>query len=496
MSELYIQNTLTRQKEKFEPINPPYVGLYCCGPTVYSDVHLGNTRTFISFDLVYRYLKFSGFKVRYVRNITDAGHLTNEAGEGKNRMEDQAKLEKLEPMEIVQKYTVGFHEVCRLFNILPPTIEPTATGHIVEQIEMTQKLIDNGVAYESNGSVYFDVKTYNSKGNNYGVLSGRNIDELIAGYRDLDGQEEKRNSIDFALWKKASPEHIMQWNSPWSSGFPGWHLECSVMSTKYLGKQFDIHAGGMDLKFPHHECEIAQNVGACGSQPVRYWMHTNMLNFNGQKMSKSLGNSILPMQFISGDHPLLDKAYSAMTVRFLFMQSHYSSELDITIKGLQDAEKGIRKLMNAAKYLAQLKFQLEKTDEQQEKEIIDLCNSCKEVMDDDFNAPKLIAVLYELASRINTYHNAGNKVAPLSKATFNLLQKTYFGFLFDVLGLQDDTVSGGNDALDKVMQLVIDIRKQSRDNKDWATSDKIRDGLKDAGIAIKDSKDGTTYEVN
>ena len=495
MSDLHIYNTLTRQKEKFEAINPPFVGLYCCGPTVYSDVHLGNTRTFISFDLVYRYLKFLGYKVRYVRNITDAGHLTNDQGEGKNRMEDQAKLEKLEPMEIVQKYTVGFHEVCRQFNLLPPTIEPTATGHIVEQIEMTQKLIDNGVAYESNGSVYFDVKAYNAKGNNYGVLSGRNIDDLVAGYRDLDGQDEKRNSIDFALWKKASPEHIMQWNSPWSSGFPGWHLECSVMSTKYLGKQFDIHAGGMDLKFPHHECEIAQNVGACGSTPVRYWMHTNMLNFNGQKMSKSLGNSILPMEFVTGNHPLLDKPYSAMTVRFLFMNSHYSSELDITIKGLQDAEKGLRKLMNAAKYLKELKFEVATIEEKQDTLIKDLCEECKTVMNDDFNAPKLVATLYELASQINIYFNAEKKVKNISETTFEALLTTYNAYLFDVLGLIEETETGNNDSLDKVMQLVIDIRKQSRENKDWTTSDKIRDALKEANINIKDGKDGTTYEI-
>lgn len=495
MSELYIQNTLTRQKEKFEPLHPPHIGLYCCGPTVYSDVHLGNTRTFISFDLVYRYLKYLGYKVRYVRNITDAGHLTNEAGEGKNRMEDQAKLEKLEPMEIVQKYTVGFHDVCRIFNILPPTIEPTATGHIVEQIEMAQQLIQNGMAYESNGSVYFDVKAYNDKGNNYGILSGRNIDELIAGYRDLDGQDEKRNPIDFALWKKASPEHIMQWSSPWGNGFPGWHLECSVMSTKYLGKQFDIHAGGMDLKFPHHECEIAQNVGACGTQPVRYWMHTNMLNFNGQKMSKSLGNSILPMQFITGEHPLLDKPYSAMTVRFLFMQSHYSSELDITIKGLQDAEKGLRKLLNAAKFLNELKYQASTIDESQNKLIQDLCTTCKTVMDDDFNAPKLVATLHELATQINIYNNTSKLISNLDKDTYNVLLTTYQAFLFDVLGLKDEEQSGNNDALDKAMQLIIDIRKQARENKDWTTSDKIRDTLKEANINIKDGKDGTTYEI-
>jgi cysteinyl-tRNA synthetase len=304
--------------------------------------------------MVYRYLKYIGYNVRYVRNITDAGHLTNDRGEGVNRIESQSQLEKLEPMEIVQKYTVGFHDVCRLFNMHRPTIEPTATGHIVEQIEMTKELIANGFAYESNGSVYFDVQAYNDKKHNYGKLSGRNTEELIAGYRDLDGQDEKRNSTDFALWKKASPEHIMRWPSPWGDGFPGWHLECSVMSTKYLGKTFDIHGGGMDLKFPHHECEIAQNIGCTGIDPVKYWMHTNMLNFNGQKMSKSLGNSILPLELITGNHPLLDKGYSPMTIRLLFLQSHYSSESDITLKGLQDAEKGLRRLHNAAAYLDSL----------------------------------------------------------------------------------------------------------------------------------------------
>ncbi|MDB5227838.1 MAG: cysteine--tRNA ligase [Bacteroidota bacterium] len=491
MSELHIYNSLSRKKEKFEPLHPPFVGLYVCGPTVYNDVHLGNVRTFTSFDMIYRYLVYSGYKVRYVRNITDAGHLTNEQGEGVNRLESQAQLERLEPMEVVQKYTVGFQDVCRLFNLLPPTIEPSATGHIIEQIEMAQQLIANGFAYEVNGSVYFDVKAYNKK-HNYGILSGRNIDELMAGYRDLDGQEEKRNSIDFALWKKAGPAHIMKWKSPWGEGFPGWHLECSAMSTKYLGKQFDIHGGGMDLKFPHHECEIAQNVGACDCEPVKYWMHGNMLNFNGQKMSKSLGNSILPIQLITGDHILLDKAYSPMTVRFLFMQSHYSSELDINIKGLQDAEKGLRKLLNAVKYLAELKIVA--ADEKTEKEIIALCNSCKEFMDDDFNTARLIASLYELASHINIFFNAG-KSANISQATYDLLLTTYNAFIFDVLGLKEENISGNNDALDKVMQLVIDIRNSARTNKDWATSDKIRDALKEAGIVIKDSKENTTYEV-
>ncbi len=495
MSDLHIYNSLSRKKEKFEPLHPPFLGLYVCGPTVYNDVHLGNVRTFTSFDMIYRYLVYCGYQVRYVRNITDAGHLTNERGEGVNRMESQAKLESLEPMEVVQKYTVGFHDVCKLFNMLPPTIEPTATGHIIEQIDMAQKLIENGFAYAINGSVYFDVRAYNEQ-HKYGILSGRNIDELMEGYRDLDGQEEKRNAIDFALWKKASPAHIMKWKSPWGEGFPGWHLECSAMSTKYLGQQFDIHGGGMDLKFPHHECEIAQNVGVCNHQPVRYWMHGNMLNFNGQKMSKSLGNSILPIELVTGNHPLLDKAYSPMTVRFLFMQSHYSSELDINIKGLQDAEKGLRKLLNAVKYLTALNQDTIAIDEKTEKDIIELCSACKESMDDDFNTAKLIAALYELATHINVFYNEGKQANKISEATRTLLQQTFATYVFDVLGLKEESAAADNTVLDKVMQLVIDIRKQSRENKDWATSDKIRDTLKDAGIVIKDSKDETSYEIS
>jgi cysteinyl-tRNA synthetase len=401
-SQLSVYNTLSRTKEIFEPINPPFVGLYVCGPTVYNEVHTGNLRTFTSFDIIYRYLVFLGYKVRYVRNITDAGHLTNDAGEGVNRMESQARLEKLEPMEVVQKYTVGFHEVCRKFNLIRPTIEPTATGHIVEQIEMIKQLINNGVAYESNGSVYFDVKKYN-KINVYGVLSGRNIDELIAGYRDLDGQDEKRNSIDFALWKKADISHIMQWPSPWGNGFPGWHLECSVMSTKYLGETFDIHGGGMDLKFPHHECEIAQNVGAIGVAPVKYWLHSNMLNFNGQKMSKSLGNSVLPTELITGNHPLLEKAYSPMTVRFLFLMSHYSSESDISNKALQDAEKGYKKLMQSLKSLKEMPFVDGELDSALDNEINKELELAKDNMNDDFNTPRALANLFALSSHINTF---------------------------------------------------------------------------------------------
>lgn len=492
-SNLNIYNTLSRQKELFEPINPPFVGLYVCGPTVYNEVHLGNVRTFISFDMIYRYLKFIGYNVRYVRNITDAGHLTNDRGEGVNRIESQSQLEKLEPMEIVQKYTVGFHDVCRLFNLHRPTIEPTATGHIVEQIEMAKKLIENGFAYESNGSVYFDVQAYNQNKHEYGKLSGRNVEELIAGYRDLDGQDEKRNPIDFALWKKASPQHIMRWPSPWGEGFPGWHLECSVMSTKYLGQTFDIHGGGMDLKFPHHECEIAQNVGATGIEPVKYWMHTNMLNFNGQKMSKSLGNSILPLELITGAHDLLDKGYSPMTVRLLFLQSHYSSESDITLKGLQDSEKGLRKLLNAAAYLDQISI-TGTIDDAKEAEIKKLCKLCYEVMDDDFNTAKLVANLYELATQINIFY-AADKSCSISKEAFDELKFCFTGFLFEVLGITNENESANTDTLDKVMQLIIDIRKSARETKDWGTSDKIRDALKEAKISLKDNKDGTSYEI-
>ncbi|MBP7255977.1 MAG: cysteine--tRNA ligase [Chitinophagales bacterium] len=493
-SQLSVYNTLSRTKEIFEPINPPFVGLYVCGPTVYNEVHTGNLRTFTSFDIIYRYLVFLGYKVRYVRNITDAGHLTNDAGEGVNRMESQARLEKLEPMEVVQKYTVGFHEVCRKFNLIRPTIEPTATGHIVEQIEMIKQLIDNGVAYESNGSVYFDVKKYNEI-NVYGVLSGRNIDELIAGYRDLDGQDEKRNSIDFALWKKADISHIMQWPSPWGNGFPGWHLECSVMSTKYLGETFDIHGGGMDLKFPHHECEIAQNVGAIGVAPVKYWLHSNMLNFNGQKMSKSLGNSVLPTELITGNHPLLEKAYSPMTVRFLFLMSHYSSESDISNKALQDAEKGYKKLMQSLKLLIEMPFVDGEMDSVLDNEIYKELELAKDNMNDDFNTPRALANLFALSSHINTFFHNGKKVVRIQRATYDELVRIFNGFLLDVFGLAMEEESNSM-AMDGVMQLVIEMRNDARNKKDWPMSDKIRDYLKNAGIVLKDNKDGdTSYEV-
>ena len=488
MSELYIYNSLTRKKEKFEPLHAPNVGLYVCGPTVYSDAHIGNVRTFTSFDMIYRYLTFCGYKVRYVRNITDAGHLTNDRGEGVNRMESQAKLESLEPMEIVQKYTVGFHQVMELFNAIPPTIEPTATGHLLEQIELIETLIKKGLAYEVNGSVYFDVKKYNDS-HEYGILSGRKIDELMAGYRDLDGQDEKRNSIDFALWKAATPAHIMQWRSPWGMGFPGWHLECSAMSMKYLGQEFDIHGGGMDLKFPHHECEIAQNQGSCGHGGAKYWLHTNMLNFNGQKMSKSFGNSILPMEFVNGNHPLLDKGYAPSVVRFLFLQTHYSSELDINVKGLQDAEKGLKRLMDARSVIA--KLNCEATENTMvDQQITALCDDCKVHMDDDFNTAKTIATLFELATFIYNLKDGHIKATAFSTATRDQLQQTFENYLIQVFGLKPFEESHSS-KMDDVMQVFIQMRKEAKLKKDFATSDAIRNQLLEAGIQLKDEKDGS-----
>jgi cysteinyl-tRNA synthetase len=487
---LKIYNTLTRQKEEFISITPNHVGLYVCGPTVYSEPHVGNLRTFCSFDMIYRYLTFLGYKVRYVRNITDAGHLTNERGEGVNRMESQAKLESLEPMEIVQKYTVSFHRIMDAFNTIPPTIEPTATGHIVEQIEMIETLLKNGFAYQVDGSVYFDVKKYNGQ-HNYGVLSGRNIDELMAGYRDLDGQDEKRNSIDFALWKKASPEHIMQWNSPWGKGFPGWHLECSAMSTKYLGETFDIHGGGMDLKFPHHECEIAQNVGNCNHAGAKYWLHTNMLNFNGQKMSKSLGNSILPMEFVNGNHPLLDKGYAPSVLKFLFLQSHYSSELDINVKGLQDAEKGLKRLMEANEIINNYELAIANDMKTElDIKIENIAAACKECMDDDFNTAKTIGNLFELSSIVNSLKGGQIKPEEISTLGLNILKNTLHNYLFDVFGLKNENTAITNNKLDDAMQLLINIRKEAKAKKDFVTSDKIRNELSASGINLKDEKDG------
>lgn len=493
-SQLHIYNSLKREKQKFEPLHAPHVGLYVCGPTVYNEPHIGNVRTFCSFDMIYRYLRYLGYQVRYVRNITDAGHLTNERGEGVNRMESQAKLESLEPMEIVQKYTVSFHHIMELFNALPPTIEPTATGHIIEQIEMIEKLIANGFAYEINGSVYFDVTAYNQQ-YPYGELSGRKIDELIAGYRDLDGQDEKRNSIDFALWKKASPEHIMQWRSPWGMGFPGWHLECSVMSTKYLGQHFDIHGGGMDLKFPHHECEIAQNNGCYKASGARYWMHTNMLNFNGQKMSKSLGNAILPIEFIKGSHPLLDKGYSPSVIRLLFLQTHYSSELDINIKGLQDAEKAWKRLFQAKNNIASIQAIATHATETSTK-IKSLVDACTASMNDDFNTAKVLATLFELSSIVNALKGGQLANSEIQVADKVALQQVFEDYLIGIFGLTEPQ-QGESRKLDEIMHVLIRLRKQARENKDWATSDKIRDELLAVGVQLKDGKEGdVSYSVD
>jgi cysteinyl-tRNA synthetase len=489
--DLKVYNTLTRKKELFEPINPPFVGMYVCGPTVYSDVHLGNVRTFLSFDVIYRYLMHLGYKVRYVRNITDVGHLENDADQGEDKIGKKAKLENLEPMEIVQRYTNGFHYVLGQFNILPPSIEPTATGHIVEQIAMAQSLLNKGLAYEVNGSVYFDVNKYNEK-HDYGKLSGRVLEELIASDRELDGQEEKRNKVDFALWKKASPEHIMRWVSPWGEGFPGWHLECTVMSTKYLGDTFDIHGGGMDLKFPHHECEIAQSVGCYDKEPAKYWLHTNMLTVNGQKMSKSLNNSFLPEQLLTGNHPLLDQAYSAMTVRFFMLQSHYSSTLDFSNEALKAAQKGYKKIINGLKLVKTLEYRGEEGisfDEKAIQQIEQLCKSCYQAMNDDFNTAQAIANLFNLLKKINSLQTQQLKFAQLGEDTFNLLVKTYRTFVEDVLGLVEEKPFDS----EGMMELLIEFYKEAKQNKDYEKVDKIRAGLKTQGVVLKDMKTGIDW---
>jgi len=484
-----ITNSLSGKKEPFAPLNPPFIGLYSCGPTVYNEVHLGNLRTFTSFDVVYRYLTHIGYKVRYVRNITDAGHLTNDAGEGVDRIEESAKLEQLEPMEIVQKYTTSFHDVCQVFNILPPSIEPTATGHIVEQIEMVKKILDNGFAYEINGSVYFDVRKFMEK-YTYGELSGRNIDELLEGTRDLDRQDEKRNAVDFAIWKGVSPNHIQRWPSPWGEGIPGWHLECSAMGTKYLGKQFDIHGGGMDLKFPHHECEIAQSIGAYGTKPVRYWMHTNMLTVNGEKMSKSKGNSFLPRELFTGSHPLLTKAYSPMAVRFFMLQSHYSSTLDFSNEALQAAEKGYKKLVNALGSLKKMNHPGGQNNASASADdLTRLVRECYTNMSDDFNTAKTLAVLFEMSSRINDFKSGNLNLSEVREETFTSFKNTFIAMMEDVLGLKEETANE-HELLDGVIRVMIELRKKARTDRNYPLSDKIRDDLKTLGVQLMDGKDG------
>ncbi|GHC49843.1 cysteine--tRNA ligase [Ulvibacter litoralis] len=487
--ELHIYNSISKEKEKFEPIHQGAVGMYVCGPTVYSNVHMGNCRTFLSFDLVFRYLKHLGYKVRYVRNITDAGHLENDGESGDDPILKKARIEKLEPMEVVQKYTVDFHETMSKFNALPPSIEPTATGHIIEQIEIVSKIIAEGYAYEVNGSVYFDVVKFDKK-HKYGKLSGRNLDDMISNTRELAAQSDKRNPQDFALWKKAEPQHIMHWPSPWSEGFPGWHLECTAMSTKYLGESFDIHGGGMDLKFPHHECEIAQAEACNHKSPVNTWMHANMLTLNGKKMSKSTGNNILPDELFTGNNDVLSKAFSPTVAKFFMYQAQYRSILDFSNDALVASEKGFNRLMDSYRALTSLSVA--------KKSSFDVSawrQSCYDAMNDDFNSPILIAQLFEASKLINAVKE-GNET--LSEADLEILKTTMHDFIFDVLGLTDDVseTNTNGDKLSSAVELLISLRNQARANKDFATSDQIRDQLQEVGIQLKDGKEGTTYSLN
>ncbi|WP_213520551.1 cysteine--tRNA ligase [Nonlabens sp.] len=488
-NELKIYNSIKGEKEVFTSIVEGRIGMYVCGPTVYSNVHLGNCRTFISFDMIFRYLKHLGYKVRYVRNITDAGHLTDDADEGEDKISKKARLEKIEPMEVVQQYTLDFHTVMSQFNAFPPSIEPTATGHIVEQIEIIKTILKNGYAYEKNGSIYFDVVRFNED-HHYGKLSGRNLEDMMANSRELAAQSDKANPADFALWKKASSQHIMRWPSPWGDGFPGWHLECTVMSSKYLGETFDIHGGGMDLKFPHHECEIAQGEAAHGHSPVNYWMHANMLTLNGQKMSKSTGNSILPGELFTGDNDFMQKAFAPSVVRFFMMQAHYRSILDFSNDAILAAEKGFNRLTEAMKVMENLS--VSKTSS------IDLPSwkaKCYAAMNDDFNTPILIAALFDAVKMIQSIHD-GN--ACITSSDLEELQETMNDFFFDVLGLQTSKEEGSSSikkGLDSAMKLIIDLRATARANKDWSTSDKIRDELTAAGIELKDGADGTIYSL-
>lgn len=489
MSQLSIYNSLTRKKELFVPLTPGYVGMYVCGPTVYSDVHLGNCRTFISFDLMYRYFLHLGYKVRYVRNITDAGHLEGDRDEGDDKFSKKARLEQLEPMEIVQRYTLGFRKMMELFNTLPPTIEPTATGHISEQIEMTQQILANGYAYEVNGTVYFDVEKYN-KEKPYGILTNRKLEDLLEGTRELGGQDEKRGRLDFALWIKAKPEHLMQWPSPWGMGFPGWHIECSAMSKKYLGTEFDIHGGGMDLAATHHTNEIAQNQACYHVSPARYWLHTNMLTVNGTRMSKSAGNGFLPGELFTGNHPLLERAYSPMTVRFFMLQTHYRSTLDFSNEALQAAEKGMKRLWEAYDIVKKLEAgTAAATDKALDEKVSNLLTAMDECMNDDFNTARVLAVLFELVPIINSIKDGHIKLQALSGATITALQTYFKAYLEDIFGLKNE-VQSEDGKLSGVLQLLIEIRKDAKLKKDYATSDKIRNQLLALGVVLKDEKDG------
>ena len=484
---LYIYNTLTRKKEQFIPIHEPNVGLYVCGPTVYGDPHLGHARPAITFDILFRYLKHLGYKVRYVRNITDVGHLENDADEGEDKIAKKARLDQLEPMEVVQYYLNRYRKAMEALNVLPPSIEPHASGHIMEQIEFTQKILDAGYAYESEGSVYFDVEKYN-RDYQYGKLSGRNIDEMLETTRDLDGQSEKRRSVDFALWKKASPEHIMRWKAPWSEGFPGWHMECSAMGTKYLGEQFDIHGGGMDLMFPHHECEIAQSCAALGRDSVKYWMHNNMITINGQKMGKSLGNFITLEEFFTGNHTLLTKAFSPTTIRFFILQAHYRSTVDFSSEALEASEKGLERLMEG--YARLQKLQPSATSS---VNISEVRKKCEDAMADDLNTPMVISALFDALRSVNLVHDGKETI---SHADLSELQSVFKLYLEDLLGLQSESVSAnGTEAYQKAVDLLLNIRLEAKKNKDWATSDKIRNELTAMGFEIKDTKDGFEWKL-
>ena len=485
--QLKIYNSLSSQKEDFTPINDGKIGMYVCGPTVYSNVHLGNVRTFMSFDVIYRYLLHLGYQVRYVRNITDVGHIVDDVDEGEDKIAKKARIEKLEPMEIVQRYTVDFHEILRDFNLLPPSIEPTATGHIIEQIQIVETILENGLAYISNGSVYFDVVKYNET-NNYGVLSGRNIDDMISNTRTLDGQTDKKNPQDFALWKKAEPQHIMRWPSPWSEGFPGWHLECTAMSTKYLGNHFDIHGGGLDLKFPHHECEIAQNEASTGQSPVNYWMHTNMLTLNGKKMAKSTGNNILPREILTGENDILSKSFSASVARFFMLQAHYRSVLDFSNDAIVAAEKGYIRLMEAIIALDNLTASSESTID-----INEWLQNCYDAMNDDFNSPILIAQLFEGVRFVNLIKEGRQT---LTSADLLLFTEKMKAFVFDVLGLNEEKITSEDNKIDDLVNMLINMRMEARANKNFALSDQIRDQLLAIGIHLKDGKEQTTFTIN
>ena len=499
-SKLVIYNTLTRQKERFEPLHAPNVGMYVCGPTVYGDPHLGHARPAITFDLVFRYLKHLGYKVRYVRNITDVGHLEHDADEGEDKIAKKARLEQLEPMEIAQYYTNRYHQYMDMLNVLRPSIEPHATGHIIEQQQLVQQILDNGFAYESNGSVYFDIEAYNKKFK-YGILSGRSLENIKDASRDnLDGVGEKRNQADFALWKKAQPEHIMRWPSPWSDGFPGWHCECTAMGRKYLGEEFDIHGGGMDLVFPHHECEIAQAQASMGHPAVKYWMHNNMLTINGQKMGKSYNNFITLEQFFTGSHPLLEKAYSPMTIRFFVLSAHYRGTVDFSNEALQAAEKGYEKLMNAISDLDRVQV-ADKCDAETEKVVKALRQKCYDAMNDDLATPQVISHLFEACTVIN---KLVDHTATICAECLQELKETMHLFAEDILGLtmtsgQSSIGNGQNgreEAFGKVVDMVLELRAKAKADKDWATSDKIRDELAAAGFEVKDTKDGVTWKLN